>query len=155
MKKFILTIMFACAAVAVWAQGGPRLVVWQKSGEKVTFNLHDQPETTFGGGKLMIRTNTTSVEYQLENVLRYTYESLFDGIELQPNEQAVEVTPNGDAVTFRGLKTGATVQLYSINGALIDQCTATGQPLTISVSGKPTGIYIVKSGAACIKLMKK
>ena len=66
-----------------------RMVVWQRSGEKVYFDLTEEPETTFENGKLVIKTTKTTVYYLLENVLRYTFEGVstaIDELKLKPGE---------------------------------------------------------------------
>lgn len=132
-----------------------RLVVWQKSGEKVYYDLADLPETTFENGLLVIQTLHTSVQYQLENILRYTYEGVRTGINLMPNEHSVNFSRNGDAVTFQGLKEGTAVNVYASNGILLQSISIhDSQPLTISVKQRPAGVYIVKCGSETIKLMK-
>lgn len=155
-KLTLLTLLLMLAA-GVWAQNAtPRLVVWQKSGEKVYFELNEMPETTFENRLLVIRSSKTSVSYQLENILRYTYEGVNStDIDLLPSERAVIIAKNGDGVTFRNLPDGTTVGVYSANGMLVEQCTATtGKPLTISVAQRPAGVYVVKAGKETIKLMK-
>lgn len=156
MKKILLLTVFALGMLQAWAQnGGPRLVVWQKNGQKVTYDLHDEPETTFGGGILTIKTSKATIEYQLSDVLRYTYENLYDAIELTPNEHAVDLSEDGTSVTFRGLKAGSVVAVYNVGGALLEKRKANGtHPLTLSVKNRPTGVYIVKAGTETIKLMK-
>ena len=133
-----------------------RLVVWQKSGEKVYFDLAELPETTFEDGLLVIRSSKTTVSYQLENILRYTYEGVKStGIDLQPSERIVSIAKDGDGVTFRNLPDGTSVSVYSANGTLVEQRTATaGQPLSISIAQRSAGVYIVKAGKETIKLMK-
>ena len=65
-----------------WAQSAARLVVWQKGGEKVYFQLADLPETTFEDGQLVIKCEgQAAVYYQLENILRYTYEGVYNAID--------------------------------------------------------------------------
>jgi len=139
------------------AQSSARLVVWQKSGEKVYYQLATLPETTFENGQLVIKCEgQAAVYYQLENILRYTYENVASGIDMLPNEHSVEVSREGDAVTFRHLPSGCVVNLYGTNGVLLQQLTArTGQPLTISVGQRPAGVYLVKAGSQTIKLMKR
>ena len=67
----IVSLLLAFVATAAWAQGNTkRLVLWQKSGEKVYLDLNDLPETTFENGLLVIKTKNGSVQYQMENVLR-------------------------------------------------------------------------------------
>ena len=151
-----MALLFMVTAVSTWAQTSPQLVVWQKSGEKVYFELNEMPETTFENGLLVIKTSNASVQYQLENIMRYTYEGVVaTGIDLKGSERAVIISKDGDSVTMRNLRNGTTVNVYSANGMLIEQCKATAnQPLTISVGQRPAGVYIVKSETETIKLMK-
>ena len=156
MKKTIITLMLALFTVGAWAQETQRLVVWQKSGEKVYYELADLPETTFEDGLLIISTLHTSVQYQLENIVRYTYEGVRTGFDLMPNEHAVSISREGDGVVYRGLKDGTTVGVYGSNGMLIQCLTAhEGQPLVVSVGQRPAGVYIVKCGSETIKLLRK
>ena len=87
----IVWLLIAFVATAAQAQGSTkRLVLWQKSGEKVYFDLNDLPETTFENGKLVIKTRNSSVQYLMENVLRYTFEGTGNtGVTLPPAERDV------------------------------------------------------------------
>lgn len=106
-------------AAGLWAQDAtPRLVVWQKSGEKTYFELNEMPETTFEDGMLVIRSSKTTAYYQMDKILRYTYEGVGTSItDLQPSEHAVIIAKDGDGVTFRNLPEGTAVSLYSAGGA--------------------------------------
>ena len=67
-------MLIAMQSVALMAQEArPQLVVWLKGGEKAYFDLDKLPETSFGDGLLTIKSSTSTVSYQLANVLRYTY----------------------------------------------------------------------------------
>jgi len=157
-KFTILSLLFAFAATATWGQGATkRLVLWQKSGEKVYFDLNDMPETTFENGMLVIKTNNASVQYHLENILRYTFEGTGNtGINLQPSERSISISQTGDEVTMRNLSEGTTVTVYAANGTLLEQRTVSGRsPFTLSVAQRPAGVYIVKAGSETIKLMKR
>lgn len=136
---------------------GPRLIVWLKSGDKVSYDLIDAPVTTFSGTKLMIQTNKVTASYERQDVLRYTYEDLGEtGIGLLPGERRVEMNREGDEITFRGLQVGSTTRIYAVNGILVEQCTVTdGQPFTVSLKNRPNGVYIVKAGTETIKVMKR
>ena len=136
---------------------GPKLVVWLKSGNKVTYELADAPVTTFSGSQLIIRTNKVTISYERKNVLRYTYEDVVTkGIELMPGERRVEINRDGDEIVFRGLQVGGTASIYAVNGTLIEQCEVTdSRPLTISLKNRPNGVYIVKAGTETIKVMKR
>ena len=158
MKQKLLTFtMLLMFSVGIWAQkAAPRLVVWQKSGDKVYYELADQPETTFEDGLLVISTKKTTIEYQLGDILRYTYEGAgTSDIDLLATEHSVSISKEGDSVTLRNLREGSTVSLYAANGILVEQFTAhDGQPLTVSLGTRPAGLYILKAGSETIKMMK-
>ena len=134
-----------------------QLVVWQKSGEKVYINLTEEPETTFEEGNLVIKTKTTTISYSLEDVLRYTYEGPATAIsapKLQPNE--IIFSQQRDQMTFEGLPDGAQITIYSTDGQQITtQTVHNGQPSVVSFAGLPAGIYIVKTGDATYKFLKR
>lgn len=137
--------------------GGPTLIVWLKSGEKVSYELADAPVTSFSDGKLIISTNKATISYERKNVLRYTFENVVTkGVELMPGERRVEINREGDVITFRGLPVGSFARVYSVNGMLIEQRRVSDtQPQTISLQNRPNGVYIVKAGTETIKLMKR
>lgn len=155
-QKLILITCLMALTISAWAQLAPRLVVWLKSGEKVYYNLSELPETSFEGGQLIIKTQTVTVPYLLENVQRYTYEGAGTGIDLQPSERSVNVTKDGNEVTLRNLEDGSVVSLYAANGVLLEQRTAEGRrPITVSIAQRAAGVYIVKCGTETIKLLKR
>ena len=154
----MLTMLLMLTVIGAWAQSNvPRLVVWQKSGEKAYFDLDKLPETSFGGGVLTIKSNTATISYQLSNVLRYTYENVTaTGVEFMPSAYSVKISEQGEAVTFQNLKPGTVVRLYDLGGILLEQRTADDLgPLTITTHDRPSGVYIVKANHETIKLLKQ
>ena len=107
-------------------------------------------------GKLVIKTNQATVSYQLENILRYTYQGFVaTGIEQQANDRTVTVSREADEVTFGNLPEGSTVGLYAANGMLLEQFkTNAGKTFTLSIRHRPSGVYIVKAGKETIKLTR-
>ncbi len=156
-KLSIISLLLMFAAVT-WAQDvTQRLVVWQKSGEKVYFDLTEEPETTFEDGKLVIKTTRTTVYYQLANVLRYTYEGTMDAIDgpkLKPGE--VRFLQGTDQMAFDGLPDGTTLEVYSLDGKkLFTKQALGGQRTVLSLASHPAGTYIVKVGDTTYKFMKR
>ena len=58
--KLTLTLLLLfCAGLTMQAQTPKQqLVVWQKNGDKVRFDLAELPETTFKNGQLVVTTST-------------------------------------------------------------------------------------------------
>lgn len=156
--KLTLMTLLLTMTVGLWAQNTTqRLVVWQKNGEKVYFNLAEEPKTTFEDGKLVIKTTKTTVYYHLENVLRYTYEGEIpnvDGMKLKPGE--IRFFQGKDKMAFDGLPNGQDISVYSLDGKLLKtQTSHSGQQAVISLASYPTGTYIVKVGDATYKFQKQ
>lgn len=156
-KTLILISLLACSIGNIAQTTTQRLVVWQKSGEKVYFALSEEPETTFDDGKLVIKTTKTTVYYQLENVLRYTYEGTIDAIDgpkLRPGE--VIFRQGADQMAFDGLADGTRLTVYALDGKQLQTKTAHGgQQTVVSLAGQPAGTYIVKIGDTTFKFVKR
>ena len=157
-RQLLTTFVLIFVSMMTFAQDATqRLVVWQKSGEKVYFDLNEEPETTFEGTQLVIKTNTTTVYYQLENVLRYTYEgtmTAIDGPKLKPGE--VRFMQGSDQMAFDGLPDGTTLEVYSLDGKkLFTKQARGGQRTVLSLASHPAGTYVVKVGDATYKFLKR
>ena len=156
--RLTITILLLMLAMTTWAQDATqRLVVWQKSGEKVYFDLTEEPETTFEGTQLVIKTTKTTAYYQLENVLRYTYEgtkTAIDGPKLRPGE--IVFRQGADQMAFEGLSDGTRIDIYTLDGKLLKSQTArSSQQSVVSLASQPAGTYIVKVGDATYKFLKR
>lgn len=159
MKQRLLILFMSLIAVAsgTWADTQQRLIVWLKNGQKVYFDLVEEPETTFENGKLAIKTTKSTVYYQLENVLRYTYDGdITDvvGPKLRPNE--IRFMQGKDQMAFDGLADGTELEIYSLDGMKLGTIQAKGgERTTVSFSNRPAGTYIVKVGEASYKFLKR
>ena len=135
-----------------------RLVVWQKSGQKVYFDLNEEPETPFEDGNLVICTSRTTVSYPLTNVVRYTYEggTITDvgDVKMRPGE--VRFLQNAEQMAFDGLLEGVTLEVYTLDGVKIKTVKAqAGQRTVVSLADQAAGTYIVKAGEATYKFLKR
>lgn len=150
--------MLLLAATVSSLADSQRLVVWQKSGQKVYFDLTEEPETTFEDGNLVIRTSRTTVSYPLTGVLRYTYEggTITDvgDVKMRPGE--VRFLQNAEQMAFDGLLEGVTLEVYTLDGVKIKTVKAQGgQRTVVSLADQAAGTYIVKAGEATYKFMKR
>lgn len=150
--------MFLSIMTGTMAQDtSQRLVVWQKNGQKVYFDLAEEPETTFGDGLLVISTSKTTVYYHLENVLRYTYEGdIMDVVStpLQPGE--IRFKQGKDQMAFEGLPENTIIEVYTLDGKLLQtQKVRKAQQSIVSLTNRPAGTYIVKVGDVTYKFQKR
>lgn len=69
LKTKLLFLFMLFIASPVLADTQQRLIVWMKNGDKVYFDLTEEPETTFGDGLLTIATSrTTATGFRMYNV---------------------------------------------------------------------------------------
>ena len=123
-RKLLTLFLLSAFAIAAWAQDhSQRLVVWQKSGEKVYFDLAEEPKTTFNNGLLVIKTNTMETCYQLSNILRYTYEGYATGVS-EVKKRSLTVAQSNDGMTLSNVPAGTVLRLFDAAGRLLDSQTS-------------------------------
>ncbi len=133
-----------------------RLVVWQKSGEKVYFDLAEEPRTSFSGGLLIIKTNTVETSYQRSNIVRFTYEGVHTGVVSEAATRELTVTQTDNGITLKNVKKGTIVRMYDPAGGLIDTRTSNGtSPIQFSLTGRPAGVYLVNMNDQTFKILKR
>jgi hypothetical protein len=158
MKTRTLLLMLLLTATLSSLADSQRLVVWQKSGQKIYFDLTEEPETTFEDGNLVIRSSRTTVSYPLTSVLRYTYEggTITDvgDVKMRPGE--VRFLQNAEQMAFDGLQDGTILEVYTLDGVKIKTVKAQGgQRTVVSLADQAAGTYVVKAGEATYKFMKR
>lgn len=132
-----------------------RLVIWQKDGSKVSYNLDERPKTTFTTDDLVITTATTTINYPLAKIQRYTYE----GGSLSVRDikaDGISISHEGDIIIVKGLTTGKTVVVYSVDGKQLMAKRSDGSDsLTLSLAKLPAGVYMIKADEITYKFLKR
>ncbi|MBR1412759.1 MAG: T9SS type A sorting domain-containing protein [Prevotella sp.] len=132
-----------------------RLVIWQKDGSKVNYNLDEQPKTTFTKDDLVITTATATISYPLAKIQRYTYEGGTLSVR-DIKEDGVSISNSGDHIVVKGLTSGKTVIVYRVDGTqLLTQRSDSSDRMTISLSSLPAGVYIIKADEITYKFLKR
>ena len=141
MKKILLTATLM-AFITSWSFAEPQLKVWKKDKSTVLFALAEKPVTTFSDNKLVIKTSSSTIEYPLADIQRYTYEGVETGIESIESDNSMLVKQEKDKLSLRNLKAGEEVRLYSSSGSLLQILKSNGtEPVVISLSSRPQGVY--------------
>ena len=153
--KFVFALLFIQQGQVVCAQS-QRLIVWMKSGEKVYYDLEEEPKTTFEGAEIVITTNTLQVYYPLSEILRYTYELNSSGIDNINKAKHIVISQKGGNMVIKNLRADTLIRIYATDGKLLKSMTADGsQNITIPLVSYPDGVYIVKVDNVVYKLMKR
>ena len=131
------------------------LVIWQKDGSKVSYNLDEQPKTTFTTEYLVITTTTKTINYPLSQILRFTYEG--GSLSVHDVEvKGINVTQQEDDIIVDGLPVGKSATVFSVDGKqLLSKRSDCSNRLTLSLSKLPSGVYIVKAESVTYKITKR
>lgn len=132
-----------------------RLVIWQKDGSKVSYNLDEQPKTTFTTEDLVITTATSTISYPLAKIQRYTYE----GAQLSVRDvksQGISISHDGDLIIVKGLASGKNITVYSMDGVqLLSKLSDGAEQLTLSLSSLHLAAYVIKADEITYKFLKR
>ena len=154
MKKLLtlIALMLVFSNSIIRAQ---RLVIWQKDGSKVSYNLDEQPRTTFTTDDLVITTTTTTINYPLTKIQRYTYEGGTLSVrDVKPD--GISISHDGDLVIVKGLATGKTVAVHRVDGVqLLVKRSDGSDRLTLSLEKLSAGVYVIKADEITYKLLKR
>lgn len=131
------------------------LVIWQKDGTKVCYNLDESPKTTFTADDLVITTATTTINYLLSKIQRYTYEGAQLSVQ-NIKEQGVSISHNGDNIIVKGLSKGKSVTINRVDGIQLLAKRSDGSArLTLSLNSLPAGVYVIKADEITYKFLKR
>ena len=154
LKTKIAILLFFLLCSNAWADN-QRLVVWLKNGQKVYYELSDEPRTSFENGMLIISSNQIRNEYHLSEILRYTFEGNYTSIS-SPLVDGMGFRQKEDELDIFGLSDGTEVQIYNSNGILLNRQKAdASKSIQFTLANYPAGTYLVKIGERTLKFMKR
>ena len=155
MKKiFFFWIAAGLITAGLQAQNTQKLVVHRISGDKVFFDLNDQPVTTFDDNTLVITTTQTQILFPMDEVGQYTYQGLAEGIDAAEADGIIIRHAEGQ-ITINGLSNNALVEIYSLNGQrMIAKYAQESQTTVVDISAYPAGVFIMNAGNVSYKFVK-
>jgi len=116
--KSLLAVIVMGIGFPSFAQQPEYLHVWQKDGTCVSFKLQERPRSRVGGEKMILETDTKTIEYRLENIQKLTF-----GDEDPDNVQAVAgkkpAIAVGHEIRITGAKPNTPVSIYGLNGTVL------------------------------------
>lgn len=164
-RRFLFFFMLSLASLlfptSMFAgEEGNGFYVKLKDGAETFFEFAQKPVVTFSSGTLFVKTSADEIagavdcSFVLDNVLSIKLVS-----QTSTNIGASAVSPkfyfDGQTVTV----TGADVRdasVYSLNGVRQPvSLSSTPGGVSFSVTGLPSGIYIVKAAARTFKIIKR
>lgn len=156
MKKLLfLLILLLALPIGMLADNQNTLIVKTKDGAQTAFVLQDKPRVTFEGTDLKVVSDKETVAFALADVLRFEYVKK-DALGI--DEDVVDptgVSYQGGVLVISQLRQGASVAVYTLDGKLLRQLTASHSgTYRLNLSELPTGLYLVKADNVTYKITK-
>lgn len=138
------------------------LVLIETNGTKTEFALESFPVITIEGNNLVITHNGNQLTTALTGVQDYHFieKKVTTSISSVPSNDPKN-TSNTPQFSFSnaevsGLKAGARVAIYNLNGTQISSVTADGEGrVALDFSSLPKGVYILRTPTKSFKFMNK
>ena len=138
------------------------LVLTETNGTKTEFALESFPVITIEDNNLVITHNGNQLTTALTGVQDYRFieKKVTAGISSVPSNDPKNAS-NTPQFSFSnaevsGLKAGAKVAIYNLNGTQISSVTADGEGrVALDFSSLPKGVYILRTPTKSFKFMNK
>jgi len=126
------------------------LVVTENSGAETTFELAKQPTITFSDATTMVVKGESELTLVVTDVKNYKFtkeEKTVTSIKQIPTQE----------VTFKGLKAGETVRVFTLDGRLVGTVKAESDGISnLDLSTLPAGkVYILRTPSTSYKVAVK
>ena len=155
MKKNLLIISLLLGLfVPTQAQDKTTLVLWLSDGTKTDIEVSQLPQIKFENEKVIITSSVLNMEYNAEEVLRFTYKG--EGTAISPVQDEAGVSQENGRLVFHGISSANQVSVYSAKGTRIPvRLSNNGGIYSLFLSPIPSGVYILKINGKTSKFTKK
>ena len=153
MKKQLFTLLLLlgtglCTAMAQTST----LVLTHADGKTTEVELNSQPRIQLSADKMTIKAPLVSLEYAKEDVVRFHYKNVANGISNLEFQARYHVGPGG--ILFYGVSTNDRIALYGVDGTrLPGNITTTGSNAFLSLSHLPRGVYVISFNGKTFKII--
>ena len=160
-KKLLLTSFLLCFMLpfATLSQSPEAyetpwsLVVWQKDGTVVLFNLGEKPRVTYSGDNVIVKSSST-VEYEFQSIKKMSYSTDdIDRINDLTVKQVKPFTNSDGTITFLPAEEELHVRIILMNGIVVkDFLVRKGESSTLPLLSSPEKIYMINVNGVTYKI---
>ena len=130
------------------------LVLWQHSGEQISYKLDTKPRIKYRDDKLWVVSDEVELGYPVSKVRKFTIESDWvddsDGVRAVPSESIHRVG------SLHYAKPGSRMSIYDATGRIVGRhMVGADGCLHYSLDNLPYGVYIIDIESITFKIIKK
>ena len=150
MRKVLMPLFLLLFSSMMLAQEYNNVVVTLTDGTSRTISLSEKPIVTIANGKLVIKTDMSTTEFDRANVARFNFVSDVVGVDRISSDDN-GVIKEVDNLYFSKLPENSLIKIYTADGSLVKNMTASGA-YKISLADFSAGVYIVSVNGVSTKI---
>ena len=152
-KKTILTLCLLCL-MAMGRAGAQTLVLWHADGTQTDVQLLAQPQVKFQGDKVTVTSTVLDMEFDKQDVLRFTYKGKTSAI--GSTRADANVTQQDGQLVFHGVSAADHIAVYTTSGIRIPvRFRLSGSDAALPLSSLPKGAYLLSVNGKTSKFTKR
>lgn len=153
MTKRILTLLSLCGCLVCANAKKQYMTIEQKSGEKYSFLLDENPEITYSEGNLIVNGSEIT-SYAISSVKNYHF-SETSSVDTKISNELRIINLDESTVEVQNANASAKVMLANVNGAIVFETKTNAEGTAIVVLPEQKGVYVLSVGAHSIKVIRK
>ena len=151
---------FLCLPTRMTADTVRSLVIYERSGDKTTYALPDEPVLTCQNGNLVVTSKGIVVEHPISDIEHADFQNVevVTAIEQATAATATDclIQATLDGVRLEGFAPSTPVNVYTATGQSVKSARTDGHgQLSLSLGDLPRGIYIIKANKSTIKINRQ
>lgn len=152
--KMISLVVGLITLIGISTASAQTLVLHHANGKTTDVELYTQPQVKFVGDKVLITSTVLDMEYDKQDVLRFTYKGGTLGIST-PLEKANFSQENGQLV-FHGIKSTNKIAVHTLKGIRVPiHLQYSGSSAILPLSTIPSGVYLLTVNGRTSKFTKR
>lgn len=130
------------------------LILWHSNESTTEVELYTQPRVEFVNDKVLVTSPVVNLEYNKNDILRFTYKGKGTGISLPTKDS--DFDQKDDHIIFHDIKSADKVAVYKVNGIRVPvQLSIQGKDAILSLASIPSGVYLLNVNGQTSKFTKK
>lgn len=147
----IVILLFALSSSRMNAQS---LVLWHSDGSKTEIELFNQPLVQFAGDKVLVTSPVINLEYDKNDVVRFTYKDI--DTKISTPEARTDIEQKDGQIIFHNVSSADKVAIYKADGIRVPvQFSFQGGNAVLPLSSLPSGVYLLSVNGRTSKFTKK
>ena len=153
-RRFQLLLLVMQMLPAVLNAQNQVLVLWHANGSTTDVELDTEPTVTFTEDKMQITSTVLDMEFDAEEIVRFTFKGLGSGIDAPKDDVGYLVKDN--RIVFHQLEAASSVAVYRSDGIRMPvNLSVEDGNVVLLLSSLPQGTYIMSVNGKNVKFLRK